>query len=183
MVRPAFDRTRASFIHTGLVARWLLRFKRHHDLTLGYLLTRLMLKALMDSVQTWPEALVPIPSPMSQSLWRGLDHRQWLSRQLAGGLGQTRFHGCLRTTRWMKLQSGSTMAKRFANVRGGFELKAKGRARGAGMAPFESVALLDDRMVSGATAHQAARVLKDAGVSDVEVWVLARDNLLLDDGV
>jgi predicted amidophosphoribosyltransferase len=36
------------------------------------------------------------------------------------------------------------------------------------------VAIVDDVMTTGCTAGELARVLKQAGVSEVEVWVIAR---------
>jgi len=40
--------------------------------------------------------------------------------------------------------------------------------------PAQHIALLDDVMTTGSTAHELASLLKAAGVSRVDVWVVAR---------
>ena len=40
--------------------------------------------------------------------------------------------------------------------------------------PVQHIALLDDVMTTGSTAHELASLLKAAGVSRVDVWVVAR---------
>ena len=56
--------------------------------------------------------------------------------------------------------------RRRANLRGVFEVR--------GDLPYRHVAILDDVMTTGSTVDELARVLKRAGVSRVDVWVVAR---------
>ncbi|RME38260.1 MAG: ComF family protein, partial [Deltaproteobacteria bacterium] len=72
----------------------------------------------------------------------------------------------LRRTKTTQPQPGLTAAQRRANLKGAFGL-------GRDHHP-ERVLLIDDVLTTGATAAEAARILKQAGVCEVQVAVLGR---------
>ena len=59
---------------------------------------------------------------------------------------------------------------RAGNVAGAFAVEPRRRGELAG----RHVAVVDDVMTTGSTAAEIARVLRQAGASTVEIWVLAR---------
>lgn len=67
-----------------------------------------------------------------------------------------------------RVQGGLPPEERFANVAGAFEVIDRQSIVG------RAVLLVDDILTTGATCHEAARVLCDAGATRVDVAVLAR---------
>ena len=65
-------------------------------------------------------------------------------------------------------QKALSAAARKENVRGAFRVRSTAAPKG------RSILLVDDVMTTGATAHEAARVLRAAGATRVIVAVLAR---------
>ena len=90
-----------------------------------------------------------------------------LARPLAAGLGLPLCEGRLLRRRHTAPQSELDAAARRRNVRGCFAL-------GPGPPLPAQLALFDDVMTTGATLHEAARLLRRAGVARVELWAVAR---------
>jgi len=67
-------------------------------------------------------------------------------------------------------QIGMSRAQREHNLRDAFWIEPAQRARLEG----QRVALIDDVLTTGATAHAAALALTRAGAARVDVWVAAR---------
>jgi predicted amidophosphoribosyltransferase len=67
-------------------------------------------------------------------------------------------------------QLGLARAARSANLQGAFVVTPANATwvRGA------RIALVDDVLTTGATAHAATRALRAAGAREVQVWVVAR---------
>jgi ComF family protein len=111
------------------------------------------------------DAVVPIPSTRRRNRERGYDPSLLLARSLAGALGKPL--ACLvARTRDTPPQSQLPARRREANVRGAF--RASRRAQGL------AILLVDDVVTTGATAFAAARALRDAGASRVDLLALAR---------
>lgn len=160
-------------LHTTLAAcsygppldRWLPRFKFHHDLAAGRLLSQLMVEALAGAPR--PQALVPIPLHRSRLRSRGYDQALELARPLARALElplQTRL---LQRTRATAAQSELDAAARRRNLRRAFAVNDA-------ISRPAHVVLIDDVMTTGATLHAAAAALHRAGVARVDAWVCAR---------
>lgn len=115
-----------------------------------------------------PDLVVPMPMHWARRVIRGANSPEVLAgciaRHLTVDLDERllcRLHNTL-------LQSDLPPGERFRNVRRAFGVTAGYDLRGA------RVLLVDDVLTTGATASEAARVLKAAGASTVAVAVLAR---------
>ena len=71
-------------------------------------------------------------------------------------------------------QIGMTRQQREHNLRDAFWVDPTARVKLQGRA----VALVDDVLTTGATAHAAALALTRAGAASVDVWVVARTPLV-----
>jgi predicted amidophosphoribosyltransferase len=91
-----------------------------------------------------------------------------VARAMATHLGLPCHAWWLRRVRNTPLQTAQTAAGRRENVRGAFAVRRGVPLKG------RRVLLVDDVMTTGATAAEAARVLRAAGVAHVAVAVLAR---------
>lgn len=111
------------------------------------------------------DGVVAVPSTARRNRDRGYDPGSLLAEEVARRLGKP----CRRlVTRVRDAAPQSTVpaAARRGNVRGAFASSA--RARGL------RLLLVDDVMTTGATAFEAARMLRAAGASAVALLVLAR---------
>lgn len=111
------------------------------------------------------EAVVPVPSTARRNRDRGYDPGALLACEVARRLG-VRFRPLLSRVRETPPQSRFPAAERRRNVRGAFI--ASPHARGA------RLLLVDDVMTTGATAFEAARTLRHAGATRVDLLLLAR---------
>jgi ComF family protein len=165
---PPLTRVVAPFLYGPPLDRWLPRFKFHHDLAAGRLLSQLMLEACMTAPR--PDALVPVPLHRSRLRSRGYDQALELARPLARVLALPLRTDLLARIRATSAQSSLHAAQRHRNLHGAFAAIPSLVDR-----PLPAhVALVDDVMTTGATLHAAARTLLEAGVARVDAWTCAR---------
>jgi ComF family protein len=165
---PPLTRVVAPFLYAPPLDRWLPRFKFHHDLAAGRLLSQLMHDACASAPR--PDALAPVPLHWSRLRSRGYDQALELARPLARALALPLRSDLLARTRATSAQSTLHAGERRQNLRGAFAAKPVSARRHL---PAH-VALVDDVLTTGATLHAAARALLDAGVARVDAWTCAR---------
>jgi ComF family protein len=162
---PPVQAAHAAFLYAAPLDRLLPRFKFHHDLAAGRLLSQLMAQALTDAGR--PQALVPVPLHQARLRSRGYDQALELAKPLARALRLPMLPDALRRIRATAPQSELDAARRRRNLRRAFD------ARRDPPLPAH-VALVDDVMTTGATLHAATDALRRAGVARVDAWVCAR---------
>ena len=111
--------------------------------------------------------VLPIPLSTQRLAERGYNQSWLLARQLSPHKADA--HLLLRT-RDTPSQRTLPRAQRLANLVGAFAVEPLRAAQLRG----KKVVLVDDVMTSGASLHTAARVLREAGVTQVSALVLAR---------
>lgn len=164
---PPITRVVAPFLYATPLDRWLPRFKFHHDLAAGRLLSHLMLEGCAAAPR--PDALVPVPLHRTRLRSRGYDQALELAKPLARALSIPLRADLLQRRRATLAQSSLHATQRLENLHGAF-LVAPSTVR-----PLpRHVALVDDVMTTGATLHAAARALGDAGVVRIDAWTCAR---------
>lgn len=148
---------------------YIRRFKFQHDLGLVGTLGRLLLAApgaaeLLEQT----DCVLPIPSSAERLAERGYNPALLIARAVAP-------RHCRRDLLHRPVdqppQRSLKRAERLHNVRGTFAIDAKHTPDLDG----KRVVLVDDVMTTGATLHEAARVLRRAGAASVAALVLARD--------
>lgn len=112
--------------------------------------------------------VLPVPLHWRRRWARGYNQAAAVGRELAAGVGAEFRTGWLRRVRAVSQQGQPSATARRENVKGAF-----GVSRGARLAG-RAVLLVDDVMTTGATADEAARVVRQAGAASVTVAVLAR---------
>ncbi len=160
---PPFDAAVAAldyrFPWSGLISRW----KYAGDLSLTPALAGL-LRARLDPGGV--ELVLSMPASAARLRERGFDHAALLARTV-----DRRARSDL-LLRWRDTphQAGLDREARLANLRGAFA-PAPGAAR---LLAGRQVALVDDVMTTGASAAAASQALREAGVSGITLWLLAR---------
>lgn len=161
---PGFDRTLALWHYLPPVVGLIhaLKFQGRQDLAraLGE-----MLAARLRPIPP-PDCLVPVPLHPTRYRARGFNQALEIARPVASRLRIPLCPQLCRRLRPTQPQSLLAAQARRANLRGAFQATADLSGR--------HIALIDDVLTTGATAHAAATALKQAGAAKVEVWVLAR---------
>jgi ComF family protein len=160
----AFDGAVARFEYRFPVDRLVQRFKYAGDLALGRWLALQLAERVRDLPR--PDLLVAPPLAADRLRERGFNQAVELARTLGRALGVRQDSASLRRQRATAPQAGLGRRARQANLRDAFACR---RA-------FDGlhVAIVDDVMTTGATAHTLARVLKAAGAARVSAWAVAR---------
>ena len=160
---PAFDSVWAPFSYEFPLDGLIQKFKFGDRLVYGRLLARLMLETGRPLL---PELLVPVPLHPTRLRERGFNQATELALHLGRELGLPVSRTLLKRTRDTPAQAGLDAARRRANLNRAFDLQ--------GVLNHQHVALVDDVMTTGSTAHRCARTLKSAGATRVDIWVCAR---------
>lgn len=161
---PAFDRVVAPLLYQRPVDEMVAQFKYCQHLHLGRVMAD-TLAAAVRGQHPLPSLLVPVPAGPQRLRERGFNQAAELTRRLSAALGIPWAANRLIRVSDTQTQRGLPRPQRRRNVRGAFGC--------AGPLP-DHLALIDDVMTTGATAGEASRALKSAGVRRVEVWAVAR---------
>ena len=161
-----WDLAWAPFEHEGSVARAIHRFKYEDRADLSRPLGMLL---AASSRARWAElhgVVVPLPLHEARFRERRFDQAALLAKELCAHTKWPLALDLLSRVKNTSRQVGLSEAAREANVRGAFVAAAA--------VAGQDVLLLDDVLTSGATAREAARVLREAGAARVRVLTLAR---------
>lgn len=108
--------------------------------------------------------IVPIPLENTRLLQRQFNQSEILAA-LLGKFMKCSVKGALKKSRATPAQSGLSRTQRLKNIHFAFECK--------GSALGKTILLVDDVLTTGATADEAARVLKESGALRVDLMTLA----------
>ena len=149
--------------------RALADLKFHQRLEPAGALLRPLLARLGD-VRGSDVRVACVPLSRERLRERGYNQSWELARRLARSLALEARADALFRVRDTGHQLGLHRDARGVNLQGAFVVTPRHAAwvRGA------RIALVDDVLTTGATAHAAARTLRAAGARDVQVWVVAR---------
>lgn len=162
---PTVERVVAPFRYAYPVHHWIRALKFRGERVYARVLGLLLAQAIRDSRQPLPERLVPVPLHPRRYQRRGFNQAHEIARFTAAELGIPVSPRVLVRRVHTPEQSGLSMAQRRRNVRGAFAIRQSLEG--------QHVALLDDVLTTGSTALAAAKALRDAGATRVEVWVAA----------
>jgi ComF family protein len=155
--------------YDGLLRKVVLRLKNRRGEALAELLGQCWAERETTRFGALrADAVVPVPLHFWRRMGRGYNQSEALSRGLARRLGLPCEAGWLQRVRHTPRQTGQSAAGRLKNVRGAFALGPRAQVAG------RCLLLVDDVMTTGATASEAARVLRANGARHVAVAVLAR---------
>lgn len=136
---------------------------------LGYLLAGAMRKAPWLSEI---EALVPVPMHRLRRWQRPCDHAQMLADAVAQRLKIPVRRAAVRRVKYSISQTRTgSRAERFKNVKGCFSPARRPKIAG------QTVCIIDNLLVTGATIHEVSKVLRKAGARRIYAAVVARASL------
>ena len=166
---PSWSRAVAGIDYGYPWDRLLADLKFHQRLdAVGALLQPLL--ARLQAQRASGVRVVAVPLSRERLRERGYNQSWELARRLARALALEARADALFRVRDTGPQLGLQRGARQANLQGAFVVTPRHAAwvRGA------RIALVDDVLTTGATAHAATRTLRAAGARDVQVWTVAR---------
>jgi len=113
-----------------------------------------------------PDLIIPVPLHKARYRERGFNQAIEIARTVAKEMQIPLDLDSCRRHRDTPHQTQLPAKKRQKNLKNAFSIIKPIHAR--------HIAILDDVMTTGSTAHELAYVLKKAGASRVDVWVCAR---------
>ncbi|WP_457673864.1 double zinc ribbon domain-containing protein [Thiolapillus sp.] len=161
---PPFARIIAPWRYAEPLDGLLHGLKFHRKLAAGRLLGELLAEQIPPGPR--PTLLVPVPRHPRQLRKTGFNHCSEISLFLSRASGIPWSPWLLKKTRETATQHSLSRRERLDNLRGCFAFDNSSAHR--------HVAVIDDIVTTGATAREAARALKAAGVEKVEIWAVAR---------
>ncbi|MCV2368299.1 ComF family protein [Roseateles oligotrophus] len=167
---PPLDRTIAALDYGFPWDGLLQHYKFHQAIELRETLLERLNQALGMAGAEAPDWLLPVPLTETRQRERGYNQSYELARTLARHRKLHCDPDLLLRVRNSAQQAQLPLAERAANVRRAFAVNPIRAAELRG----SHVVLLDDVMTSGATLFEIARVLRKAGVANVQAWVVAR---------
>jgi len=168
--RPlGFDTALALGLYEGVLRELCLRIKCQRDGWLALHLGQLLAEGRRNALARLPDDtwVVPVPLHWRRRLQRGYNQSGAIAEGLARSLGFP-IREVLRRVKVTEILASMGPTERARCLQGAFQVRRRARLAG------RSIVLVDDVMTTGATAATAARVLKQAGASQVTVAVLAR---------
>lgn len=167
---PAFDHALAAvdyaFPWDGLIAR----FKFHDAIDLAAAFARRIVEAQRASGLPAPSLIVPVPLSGARLRERGFNQAWELARRAAGELRCAADATLLLRVKDTPHQLALPLERRAGNVRGAFAVEPLRRRE----LHERCVAVVDDVVTTGATGAEIARVLRDSGAAQVQIWAFAR---------
>lgn len=161
------DSFTAVWYYEKSVRNSLLRYKFRGARSYAWAYGRMLAMALAEENPEGFDCLTWIPVSRLRRLRRGYDQVELLAKAVGKELGITPVP-MLRKIRHNRPQSGiAGAAERRANVLGAY------RVTDPAAAADKRILLLDDILTTGATASEAARVLKTAGAKEIHCAAVA----------
>jgi ComF family protein len=165
------------FQHTVCVAdygfpwdRLIADFKFHGRAELAGVLAERLAAAVQGAATPQPDTVVAVPMSAVRLAQRGYNQAWELARRVAAALALPASATLLMRPVDTAHQIELGRVERQRNLRNAFMVDPPQRTAVQG----RRMALVDDVMTTGATAHAAAEALLRAGAAAVDVWVLAR---------
>ncbi len=161
---PEQDKSFSVFAYLSPIDRLIADFKYHDKLYLTDVFADLMVEQLKH--KTLPELLIPIPLHRRRLRQRGYNQALELAKSLSRKLGIPISKDTLVRSRDTVPQASLPYDQRKHNMRRAFNVNPSSLP--------QHVALIDDVLTTGHTANAAVKLLRQEGVSSIELWTIAR---------
>ncbi len=163
---PDFDRVFAPFLYRPPVDYLILGLKFNNRLSHARLLGELLADALAARAAGLPDCIVPVPLHPLRLRERGFNQALELARAAARRFQVPLVPDGLRRIRHTTPQTGLDARQRQTNLLGAFMLSHPLQGK--------RVVLVDDVITTASTVAECARTLRAGGVTDLEIWAVAR---------
>ncbi len=146
--------------------QFILRMKFGAEPALGRWFGDLLGARWAEAGMPLPDRIVPVPLSRERLLERGFNPAWEMARRIAAALHRPAQAHALQRVRHGTAQSSLPLDARSRNIRGAYACSARFDG--------QTLLLVDDVMTSGATLHEATRVLLRQGAAAVWIAVALR---------
>ena len=161
---PFIDATTIAYSFEEPLRSLLHRFKYENGLYLSSFLAQLIINA-WNIHPSHPQCLIPVPMHPKKLKKRGFNQTVLLTCYLSKQLGiPYDLSSCEKKINTLA-QADLSGKKRIQNIKEAFQVQPQS---------YSHVALIDDLLTTGSTVNELARMLKNSGVKQVDVWCCAR---------
>lgn len=172
---PCYDHTICLFHYQTPIDKLILSLKfaekLNHAKLLGDLMAEKLAKHYTD--QKKPDIIIPVPLHPKRLKERGYNQALEIARPVAKKLRiPIEIRHCKRILSTPP-QSSVTAKIRRRNIKNAFSVGT--------LLKYHHVAIIDDVVTTGSTVTELARVLKKAGVHQIDIWCCARTPLINQD--
>ena len=166
--RVYYDAGYSGYIYAQALRELLHLFKYGRKRYLGSVLGKLMLDYVREHADGFVyDAIVPVPLHWRRYFSRGFNQATSLARPLSKQFRIPILKRNLRRVRYTRPQVSLPRKERKSNIVNAFKIRHPAKVAG------KKLLLIDDVITTGATLNECARVLKDAGASEVTILTLA----------
>ena len=155
----------------GLITQLKFNGRLVNARTLGRLLVNKLQAEQGQAHQSFvlPGAILPVPLHSTRLRERGFNQALEIARPVAQALKIPLLTNVCERSRATAEQSTLPARQRKKNVKGVFQVTRSPNT--------EHIAIVDDVMTTGQTVNELSKVLRQAGVRCIDVWVCARAQL------
>jgi ComF family protein len=166
---PHYSFARSSVVARDQVLDVIHRYKYHRAFWFEPFLAELLARRAVPHLarERW-DLILPVPLHRTKLREREFNQAERLARRLSRASGIPLDSDALKRVVATRTQTLLSREERLVNVRQAFSV-AKGRALAR-----QRIVLVDDVFTTGATTSACARILREAGASEVCVWTVAR---------
>lgn len=168
-VMPHFERSLALYPYPESVEKLVHLFKYKGFTKLGDKLGRELGQMVLDfGYEKDIDAILPVPLHRRRRRERGYNQARILANAASEVCGIPVLHNVLFRTRYTKPQAKMNRQERALNLKGAFSITENADLK------ERCVALVDDVLTTGNTAHECSKVLMDANVGRIIALTLVR---------
>lgn len=164
---PDFDATLAALRYEFPLDAVMQHYKYGSALQTAHLFTHIMMTQLAKQQNAHAiNLIIPMPLHPQRLKERGFNQSLEIARLLSKQLGiPLDYHSAIRS-KYTPPQASLALKERAKNIKGAFAVHAD--------LSNQRIAIVDDVMTTGASLNELAKVIKKAGATYVECWVVAR---------
>ncbi len=171
---PWFDQVIANLSYAPPLSELIQSYKFSNNLFLLPCLSDSLLQQIVQAVShgyQLPDVIIAVPLHPKKQRKRGYNQSQLLANSIANSLQIPFINNAVMKRRQTDEQATLNRKKRQINmqnafmVTNGLHLEHK---------PIEKVAIVDDVITSGSTCNEISRILKQSGITFVDIWCVAK---------
>lgn len=159
---PPVDRTLCPYKYSYPASLLIKTLKYNQKINIAKQFAEALTRKILKENNTLPEAILPVPLHPLRLLKRGFNQSEEIARFISKRLSVPLDCSLLVRRRSTRPQYKLSSKERRRNIKNAFALTHPSR--------YQSVAVVDDIITSGATINEIAKTLKGAGLKHVSAW-------------